>query len=359
MKKLIVLALCAALVGCGDDAVDTVKEMTIPGYGEFTYGKVLDNHKVCESAEWKAFEDNGVKKVSYVCSLKKGKVSYNFDEKAAENIRQKAEKEYVENQKAYLKGLVETHSGYAKDSLATIDELNKVLKVNDYIAYYIDAKAAEEKDGSFNNVVDYIRRALDDGLLYSNGEPIRPYVDAMYKTEGYNRSVTGYGIGEIYKQGRSEGFTSEQVSAFNAVNKIIGEKVRSRINEEIGRSKESVEASNAEVEKYKAELADEAAIEEQSKKEGEGAVRRYAMTHIVKGEEVIVWAWNPVAEQYNIESQYRKQYEYAGTSMTSNLYMDQVIYSSVKNISDVDDYMQRSREIAGRELYRMIQSGKY
>lgn len=345
MKKLAVLFVCAMLAGCGESEVDQVKSMPIKGYGSYTYGKVLDNHKVCEKAEWKAYEEEGIKKVSYVCSLKKGKTSFNFDENVAARLRQEESNKYIAFQNNEIPKQIEANEQGLEFDIKYLDRLISIDGVKDYVKYM------SELDSS-----DIIFTVPAEGIAdaYSSFPDIRPYVTTLL---GYRINVSnniGYELLTIYKEKSAKGFTAEETAALDMISTMSRKYVTTRLVKEMKVVEERIAVTKDSVAVLKERLENPELIKKEAQGAGETAVLKYAMTHIVGGEEIIIWAWNPVDEKYNVERQYMKQIEYGDRYMTANLYIERLIYGAVNNISNVDTYMDLYRRTSLAELQNLI-----
>jgi len=66
----ILLAMTAALAGCGNNDIDAVKKQTLDQDQSYTVGQSFDNRKVCDSVKWDEItDDRGRKIVEYRCTF--------------------------------------------------------------------------------------------------------------------------------------------------------------------------------------------------------------------------------------------------------------------------------------------------
>ncbi len=82
----------------------------------------------------------------------------------------------------------------------------------------------------------------------------------------------------------------------------------------------------------------------ESDKYAEASVVRYSLTNILKGEEKILWEYSDTSKKYIVRNMENIQYEYGGTTMTSSLFLDVLIYSSINNVNDIDSYMRSQKK---------------
>lgn len=78
------------------------------------------------------------------------------------------------------------------------------------------------------------------------------------------------------------------------------------------------------------------------------------MTHILYGKEMILWEYNNVKKEYILKRGWMVQYEYGGKETSFNLNMDKLIYSSLTNIDNIDEYMTIRNQDAINKLNRLI-----
>ncbi len=86
MKRICVFLfpISFLLMGC-DNAIQQVKDMSPPGFSQYTYQQLLDHRDVCQSIDWST-EKSPHKQVIYTCELKKGKNHFNYNESAKQKI---------------------------------------------------------------------------------------------------------------------------------------------------------------------------------------------------------------------------------------------------------------------------------
>lgn len=92
------------LTGC-DNAIQQVKDMSPPGFSQYTYEQLLDHRDVCQSMAWST-ENTAHQHVIYTCELKKGKRRFNYNESTQQKIytaRYQQESELLENQAQSLR----------------------------------------------------------------------------------------------------------------------------------------------------------------------------------------------------------------------------------------------------------------
>lgn len=76
------------LMGC-DNAIQQVKDMSPPGFSQYTYRQLLDHRDICQSTAWST-ENTVHQHVIYTCELKKGKSYFNYSEEARQALYAKA-----------------------------------------------------------------------------------------------------------------------------------------------------------------------------------------------------------------------------------------------------------------------------
>lgn len=93
---------------------------------------------------------------------------------------------------------------------------------------------------------------------------------------------------------------------------------------------------------------------EKARDDAEIKVREYSLTHILYGKEMILWEYNNVKKEYILKRRWMVQYEYGGKETSFNLNMDKLIYSSLTNIDNIDEYMTIRNQDAINKLNRLI-----
>uniref|UniRef100_UPI002349EA64 hypothetical protein n=1 Tax=unclassified Providencia TaxID=2633465 RepID=UPI002349EA64 len=93
---------------------------------------------------------------------------------------------------------------------------------------------------------------------------------------------------------------------------------------------------------------------ENARDDAEIKVREYSLTHILYGKEMILWEYNNVKKEYILKRGWMVQYEYGGKETSFNLNMDKLIYSSLTNIDNIDEYMTIRNQDAINKLNRLI-----
>ncbi|MEY0234787.1 hypothetical protein [Providencia manganoxydans] len=94
--------------------------------------------------------------------------------------------------------------------------------------------------------------------------------------------------------------------------------------------------------------------EKEASQYAENNVKRYSLTHILKGEEIIVWEYNNISKDYIIKKMGSVQYEYGGTTMSTSLNLDVLIYAALNNVNDIDEYMTIKRKKALNKLMNLF-----
>ena len=59
--KFSIIAAVLALVGCGDNNIDTVKNYTLPQKKSMTIGAAVDGYEGCKSVKWEGRQRKGFK----------------------------------------------------------------------------------------------------------------------------------------------------------------------------------------------------------------------------------------------------------------------------------------------------------
>lgn len=130
----------------------------------------------------------------------------------------------------------------------------------------------------------------------------------------------------------------------NRYSSLMSSQIVSYSESEARKNNDNINLDNAKIE----HLNSQEAIDEQNtfaKKQAELAVQRYAMTAIMYGEEIITWKYSKVLDSYIPSQAILRQYEYGGKTMSVNLDLNNVLTSSINDVSDVDVYMgERQRE---------------
>lgn len=354
MKKVAILLACVLLAGCGDGEVEKVKSSPIKGYPVYTYGKVLDNHRVCEEATWNAYEENGIKKVSYICKLKKGKKSFNFDENEATKLRLNATNQYINKQNQYLPKEIEDANAGILNELDGIDKLKSMSNIENYFEYLA---ALDPKTNRLDTEIVTIYDGFQD--YFSSAAGRKMVTEMQINIPNF---AGGYNVFDdalfAYKKALERGITEEEANIFTKVNAAADKFVDAAFKKEIASREESLNVSKDRVRVLKERLSNPELIKKEAEAVGEEAVAKYSLFHILRGEEVIIWAWNPLDEKYDVERQYIKMYEYGDRYSTASLYIERLIYAVSNNISDVDTYMEYYRRTSLSELQSMIQTGK-
>lgn len=353
MKKMITLIACLLLAGCGEGEVDKVKATPIKSYPAYTYGKVLDNHRVCEEATWKEYEEEGVNKVSYTCKLKKGKVSFNFDENVATKLRLSAVNQYINKQNQFLPKQIEDGNANILLEIDGIDKLKSMANIENYFEYVASLD-------SETNQLDTEIATIFDGFekYFSSIKGGKMVTELQIKVPNFAR---GYNIFDnalfAYKKALERGITEEESAVFEKINAEAKKYVEDAFKKTIASREESLNVDKDRVRVLKERLSNPELIKKEAEAVGEEEVAKYSLTHILHGEEVIIWAWNPLDEKYDVERQYMKQYEYGDRYTTASLQIERLIYSASNNITDIDTYMESYRRTALNELRMMIQTG--
>lgn len=328
MKKLALVLLCASLAGCGDSEVDLVRESTVVDFFGYTYGKVLDNHKVCADSEWKSYKEDGVKKVSYTCNLKKGEHVFNYDEKEAAAVHKQAAEEYINRNVESMTSRLDSFEKALTDRINTQEKKKELLKVKDYFKYSI------ENEYSFS--VE-IRQAI--GELANNNSPVFSQIDMLFEGRGYGYETSSQLI-STYREKLNTGMTAEETKAFKDISVEIGRRLASNLKYSIEREDKELARFKEQFNEDKAVLEDKATLKKEANKEGDKAVNQYARYHAQSGTEFIIWAWNPALERYDLQSQFMREHQHKDQYQSFALRTEALIYSAAKNISNVDDYIR-------------------
>ncbi|WP_187984670.1 hypothetical protein [Vibrio metschnikovii] len=141
----------------------------------------------------------------------------------------------------------------------------------------------------------------------------------------------------------------------NEYNSLVLKSIENKIEE-------MMVINNQEMEKYNADLArlkSSSIVKEQedfARKQAEQDVKRYAMTAVMYGEEVITWKYSKVLEKYILFQAILKQYEYSGETMSVNLDLNGLLASSINDVSNVDEYMSKRHSENVERLQRFIMS---
>lgn len=410
IRKSMLLIAVLGLVGCDNSQINKVKSQNFDGVSNFNIGDILDNRGVCSKIEWVENEKN--KSVQYKCTLKKGKDFFSFNEIAANKLRidkyneiinnigyvKNSEIEDIKNKISILKIKNEkidfmlneninifdfiSDEVYSELILSSLEKITnpiiKDMKLNsnyDLINIFKYIENIDENNSIKDNCTDFIDFDLNESILSSNirfrvGENEFKIVEDYCRDKVRGDSVSFYENKDFITKIKS--CVKDMKSNSERINRCI-----SNSNNVLSFYKDFYKQTNVEVKKdlvnhfndnkkqiitFENKIKDIEASEltneqkELANKFADDAVNGYNSSHALKGEEVINFEYNEISKKYIIKSMDLIQYNHNGSTTKGRLFLDNLIFSALNNINDVDDYMRNRQAKAGKKQMEAIQN---
>lgn len=410
IRKSMLLIAVLGLSGCDNSQINKVKSQHFDGVNNFNIGDILDNRGVCSNIEWRENEKD--KSVQYKCTLKKGKGFFSFNEITANKLRvdkyneiinnigyiKNSEIEGIKNKILNLKTKNEKIDYILNENINTFDFISddiysslifsslenitnpiiKDMKLNsnyDLINIFKSIENIDKNNSIKDNCTDFIDFDLNESILSSNirfrvGEKEFKIVEDYCRDNVRGDSVSFYDnkdfITKIKSCVKDIKSNSERIdrcisnsnnvlSFYKDFYKQINIEVKKDLVNQLNDNKKQIITFENEIKYIEvSELTNEQ--KELANKFADTAVNDYNNSHALKGEENINFEYNEVSKKYIIKSIDLIQYNHNGSTTKGRLFLDNLIFSALNNINDVDDYMRNRQVEAGKKQMEAIQN---
>lgn len=161
--KFSIIAAVLALVGCGDNNIDTVKNYTLPQKKSMTIGAAVDGYEGCKSVKWEDVSAKDLKAVKVTCEVSDAILKAQFDNQNAkyEEAVQKAKDEAQKNVDKALERIMKTYNDLKTDASADASKEELLALANKFCKY----DEEKEKKHTFGAPVTCDNDALTSELL--------------------------------------------------------------------------------------------------------------------------------------------------------------------------------------------------
>lgn len=328
MKKFLAIAVATALLtGCGDTAIEQVQNLSIENKVEYTYGKVLNNRRVCEKIDWKSDTVDGISTVTYSCLLNKGKKFINYDQNEVEVMKKKVTAEFLENVKT-------VHKLKYDVAVKDLEEANKSINMLKEIRDNKDYMTAVTSNG-------FLFEAFCLFLTTPEGKQFNERLGGMVNTLVPNPEIAYHYFRLLNDDSASQPIRTLAQEFQPAVHKLYIQAVEKRF----GEFEEQKNLAEARLKAHAPDVVDDN-DKENLAKFVDAAVIDYEKNHATRGEEMLVWEYNAVTEKYILKKStfVMKFKNYEDVKYDFN--MAHALYAATHNINNVDEYL--SYRIANR-----------
>ena len=161
--KFSIIAAVLALVGCGDNNVDTVKNYTLPQKKSMTIGAAVDGYEGCKNVKWEDVSAKDLKAVKVTCEVSDAILKAQFDSQNAryEEAVQKAKDEAQKNVDRALERIMKTYNDLKTEASANASKEELLALANKFCKY----DEEKEKKHTFGASVTCDNDALAGELL--------------------------------------------------------------------------------------------------------------------------------------------------------------------------------------------------
>ena len=153
--KFSIIAAVLALVGCGDNNIDTVKNYTLPQKKSMTIGAAVDGYEGCKNVKWEDVSAKDLKAVKVTCE-----VSDNQNARYEEAV-QKAKDEAQKNVDKALERIMKTYNDLKTETSVDASKEELLALANKFCKY----DEEKEKKRTFDAPVTCDNDALASELL--------------------------------------------------------------------------------------------------------------------------------------------------------------------------------------------------
>ena len=135
--KFSIIAAVLALVGCGDNNIDTVKNYTLPQKKSMTIGAAVDGYEGCKSVKWEDVSAKDLKAVKVTCEVSDAILKAQFDSQNAryEEAVQKAKDEAQKNVDRALERIMKTYNDLKTEASANASKEELLALANKFCKY--------------------------------------------------------------------------------------------------------------------------------------------------------------------------------------------------------------------------------
>lgn len=161
--KFSIIAAVLALVGCGDNNIDTVKNYTLPQKKSMTIGAAVDGYEGCKSVKWEDVSAKDLKAVKVTCEVSDAILKAQFDNQNAryEEAVQKAKDEAQKNVDKALERIMKTYNDLKTETSVDASKEELLALANKFCKY----DEEKEKKRTFGAPVTCDNDALASELL--------------------------------------------------------------------------------------------------------------------------------------------------------------------------------------------------
>ena len=161
--KFSIIAAVLALVGCGDNNIDTVKNYTLPQKKSMTIGAAVDGYEGCKSVKWEDVSAKDLKAVKVTCEVSDAILKAQFDSQNAryEEAVQKAKDEAQKNVDRALERIMKTYNDLKTEASADASKEELLALANKFCKY----DEEKEKKHTFGAPITCDNDALTSELL--------------------------------------------------------------------------------------------------------------------------------------------------------------------------------------------------
>lgn len=413
-----VIIIGCFLIGCNESGINLVKNQKLSISNNYTIGQILDNRAVCNDIEWIENKENksvlytcslGKGKryfsfdESYAKKLRGDTYKYKIEfytQKKNEEIEFDKEKiielrkeiKYLENINAINDDFFAKYRNVKikktmDDFISSKEELDKIdnefeNKLIDYLDFNIGLNRGELSDMSQFSYINTSKNIhffilLNEYLSSNknkNNEEVNSFIQHMELKK--RKCIAGkmpeqceYKLKENRIYNSCDDFDDKYANAeclkdeneflsglsvlLNEFNELLNEHFKSYVSNLINYDNNRINEINNDISYLKSKEKDEE-NKKLSENDAERAVKKYSLFNIMYGKEFIFWEYNDIKKEYILKKSWMTQYEYGGSETNFNLDLEKIIYSSLNNINNIDEYMNLRTQDAIRKLNELL-----
>ncbi|OVZ77201.1 hypothetical protein CBW54_21480 [Yersinia kristensenii] len=394
------LLLSLLLTGCGDNLVNKLESTKVPRNAQYTYGQVLNHREMCQETTWEKVQnddDEEVIRVIYHCVLKPGKEKYAYSEQEAKNRhtamydekmasyrteRQQRNEEYQQTvlmEKIRLKNLQDFMGegrldwGFLADNVnrnPDVDALifravDKVLILGIISGRFIDdfpwrLDSEPEMTWVFSREdtrgpLEYLRQSeLFVSTVENASDPANPVIKRLMEQKARYIDVCARRQAEYRENNRQAQVLDSDIAGceFNyqkglqnmrdwldIVKNDMASTLTAEAEEKIANSQEKIRETEKKIATLNSAETD-AQMKRSAEREAIKAQQAYANSHMKKGEEVIIWLYNPQTQRFSMEASLLIETDADDQTHTSDLSFQKIFTAFVRGVKNIDDYTQ-------------------
>ncbi|WP_337261404.1 MULTISPECIES: hypothetical protein [unclassified Serratia (in: enterobacteria)] len=398
LKITFPLLLSLLLTGCGDNLVNKLENTKVPRNAQYTYGQVLNHREMCQETTWEESpneDDEDVIRVIYHCVLKPGKEKYAYSEKEAKNRytvmhdekmasyraeRQEKLEQYhqtVQTEKARLKNLQDFMGEGTLDWRFLADNVNRNPDVEALIARAVDKvlilgiisgrfidefpwrlDSEPEMTWVFSRAdtqgpLEYLRQAESFLSAVENvSDPANPVIKRLIEQKARYMDVCARNKAEYRENNRQAQVLDSDIAEcellyqkglpnarawLDMVKNDLASTITTDAEAKIANSQAHIKDSEEKIATLNSTETD-LKMKRSAEREAAEAQQAYANSHLKKGEEVIIWRYNPLTQRFSMEESLLIETDADDQTHTSDQSFQKIFIAFVQGFKNIDDY---------------------